>query len=94
MRRSLRRSFRVIVDLDKTYSERMRPGMSVKVEVEAFRLPETLLAPRGGLDLEAEPPIALLQGGDNREVRIGPCNALDCVVEDGLSDGERLRYGG
>jgi HlyD family secretion protein len=93
-RRSLRRSFRVLVELDRTYPDRMRPGMSIKVEVEAFRLPDTLLAPRGGLRLDEEPPVALLHGGAEREVRIGACNALECVVENGLTEGDRLRYGG
>jgi multidrug resistance efflux pump len=92
--RSLRRSFRVMIDLDETQPDRMRPGMSVKIEVDAFRLPEALLAPRGSLNLETEPPVAFLRGGGDREVRVGACNALECIVEDGLSEGDRLRYGG
>jgi hypothetical protein len=68
--------------------------MSLKVEVDAFRLPDVLLAPRGGLSLETEPAVAFLRGGDNREVEIGACNALECIVESGLSEGDRLRYGG
>jgi len=93
-RRSLRRSFRVVVELDETYPDRMRPGMSLKVEVEAFRLPDVLLAPRGGLGLDSEPAVAFLRGGDDREVEIGACNALECIVEGGLSEGDGLRYGG
>jgi multidrug resistance efflux pump len=91
--RSLRRNFRVMIELGENYPDRMRPGMSVKVEVEAFRLPDTLLAPRGALDLEIDPPVAFLRGGGDREVRIGACNALECIVEDGLSEGDRLRHG-
>jgi multidrug resistance efflux pump len=93
-RRSLRRSFRVRVELDETHADRMRPGMSVKVEVEAFRIPDVLLAPRGGLDLDSEPAVAFLRGGDDREVAIGACNERECIVEDGLSEGDGLRYGG
>ena len=93
-RRSLRRSFRVRVELDETYPDRMRPGMSLKVEVEAFRLPDVILAPRGGLGLDSEPAVAFLRGGDDREVEIGACNALECIVEGGLSEGDGLRYGG
>ena len=33
---------------------------SVKIEVEAFRLADALLAPRGAIDLETEPPVAFL----------------------------------
>jgi len=89
-RQSVRRSFRVSVALERTETALMRPGMSVKVEVEASSLPDALLAPRGGLDLGVEPPIAHLAGGGEREVRIGSCNALECVVEDGLAEGDRL----
>ena len=90
--RSLRRNFRVMIELGENYPDRMRPGMSVKVEVEAFRLPDSLLAPRGALNLEVEPPVAFLRGGGDREVRLGACNALECIVEDGLSEDDRLRY--
>jgi len=89
-RQSVRRSFRVSVALERTETALMRPGMSVKVEVETSSLPDALLAPRGGLDLSAEPPVAHLAGGGEREVRIGSCNALECVVEDGLVEGDRL----
>jgi HlyD family secretion protein len=89
-RRSLRRAFRVVVDLERTDPERMRPGMSVRVDVEAFHVPQVLLAPRGGLDLETEPQVAFLRGGGRAEVTIGACNAMDCVVHDGLSEGDRL----
>jgi multidrug resistance efflux pump len=92
-RRSLRRSFRVRVELDRTDPDRMRPGMSLKVEVEPFRLADVLLAPRGGLDLEAEPPVAYLANGREREVTIGACSALECIVEEGLAEGDRLRAG-
>jgi multidrug efflux pump subunit AcrA (membrane-fusion protein) len=89
-RQSVRRAFRVSVTLDRTETALMRPGMSVKVEVLASSLADALLAPRGGLDLGVEPPIAHLAGGGRREVRVGPCNALECVVEDGLAEGDRL----
>ena len=32
----------------------------------------------------------VLADGSEREVRLGACNALDCVVESGLEAGDRL----
>jgi multidrug efflux pump subunit AcrA (membrane-fusion protein) len=92
--RSMRRFFRVVVPLERTDPDRMRPGMSVKVEVEAARVPDALLAPREGLDLAAAPPRARLARGGEVDVELGPCNALECVVENGLTEGQLLRIRG
>ena len=83
---SMRRGFRVIVALDKTDPERMRPGMSVRVEVQAGRRDNVLLAPRAALDFTQDPPKVMLAEGGEKEVHLGPCNALECVVEDGVEE--------
>jgi len=94
-RQSQRRSFNVSVSLERTDAERMRPGMSVKVEALTAVLDDVLLASRGGLDLGVEPPVARLSDGRRKEVSVGPCNARECVIEDGLDEGARLaRYTG
>ncbi len=93
-RRSLRRTFRATIVLDETDPERMRPGMSVKVEVETARRDAVLLAPRSALDLSADPPRARLEDGRAVEVRLGMCNASDCIVESGLAEGAKLRRRG
>jgi multidrug resistance efflux pump len=93
-RQSLRRAFRVLVDLETTDPERMRPGMSAKVEVEVLLRAGALLAPRAALDRGASPARALLSSGAEAEVRLGPCNAQECVVEGGLAEGTRLRSRG
>lgn len=94
-RNPLLRFFPVTVALDRIDEARMRPGMSVRVEVRA---PATapaangaLIAPRAGLDLTVTPPRARLAGGGSAEVRLGPCSAQDCVVLSGLREGDRLR---
>ncbi len=88
---SLRRAFRVRLALAAVNPETMRPGMSVRVELERPGPAEVLLAPRAGLDLEAEPPRARLAGGATVELRLGTCSPSECVVEAGLAEGARLR---
>lgn len=92
---SLRRFFQVAVDLERTDPERMIPGMSARVEVIVERRPESLLVPRAAV---ARPPAiagggparVALAGGGPAEVVLGPCNDVDCVVEEGLEAGTRL----
>ena len=88
---SLRRSFRVVVRLDEADPERMRPGMSVRVEVSQPAIEQVLVAPRAALDLTGEAPRALLADGGAVAVRLGACTAAHCVVEEGLVEGARLR---
>lgn len=89
-RSSLLRFFDVGLELLEDDPQRMRPGMSVKVEVVGRSLPDVLLAPRRALDERAEPPRARLRDGGVVEVELGPCNAHDCVVLDGLTEGQEL----
>jgi len=93
-RQSLRRAFNVTVLLDSTDPERMRPGMSVKVTVLGPVNGDSLLVPRAAVDFSAEPPRALLADGSTVEVKLGPCKAMVCVVEEGLEEGTRLRASG
>jgi multidrug resistance efflux pump len=85
---SLRRYFPVRVTLDRL-DRRMRPGMSVRVEVLA---PEVrgLIVPREALDLSSSPRVLLADGGAV-PVRLGPCTAAECIVEGSVRDGTRLR---
>ena len=90
--RSTRRGFQVVVALAKTDPSRMRPGMAARVEVVALSREAVLLVPRAALDLEdAEHPKALLAEGKAVAVELGACNALTCIVENGLEVGARLR---
>lgn len=90
-RNLLLRFFPVRIALDKSDPRRMRPGMSVRVEVLGPEVKDALLVPRAALDLSGARPRALLAGGGAAEVRLGPCAASDCVVESGLQAGTRLR---
>ena len=88
---SLRRTLRAALRLEDPSSVPPRPGTSVRVEVEVARRKDALLAPRATLDFSAKTPRVLLAGGGSAEVRLGPCNALACVVESGAAEGTRLR---
>ena len=97
-RRSLQRHFRVMIDLDESNPEIMRPGMSVKIEVESVDIDDALLVPRSALmfgDVDAE--IAsdavevLLADGSRAAVRIGACGAFDCVLLEGPAAGTATR---
>jgi len=90
-RSPLLRSFPVLVVLDRPDPERMRPGMSVRVEVASAERPGALLVPRAALDLNGAKPRARLRDGGLVEVKLGPCSAFEGVVESGLAEGARLR---
>lgn len=90
-RNSLRRSFRVTVALASTDPERMRPGMSVKIEVATADLSNVLLAPRIAIDRDGPAPRARLRGGRAVAVELGPCSNQECVIASGLAEGEKLR---
>jgi HlyD family secretion protein len=89
-RQPLLRSFPVQIQLDRLDLQKMRPGMSVRVEVLGPEVRSGLLVPRAALDFSAERPRVFLAGGGPREVRLGPCDASFCVVEQGLEEGARL----
>ena len=91
---SLRRSFRVVIMLDESDPELMRPGMSVRAEVEHEPLQDVLLVPRASLEWSDEQPRALLADGTTTDVQLGPCSARECVVEGGLDEGAQLRSRG
>lgn len=90
-RQSLRRQFEVQVALDRLDLDRMRPGLSARIVVHRGAQQSVLLAPRAAIDFSNKAPRAKLDNGSFKDVKLGPCNALDCVVTDGLQEGDRLR---
>jgi HlyD family secretion protein len=90
-RRSSRRFFAVLVELDASDAEILRPGLSAQVEILTGRAEDSLIAPRAGLDLDASPPIARLADGTDVEIELGLCNAQACAITSGLSEGDTLR---
>jgi hypothetical protein len=54
-----------------------------------------LVVPRSSLDLDqAERSRLLLDDGSWRDVELGPCDPLRCVVESGVEEGTRLGWVG
>jgi RND family efflux transporter MFP subunit len=91
-RRSLLlRHFPVRIALESADRRRMRPGMSVRVEVLGPEVKDALLVPRQALDLSGARPRVFLAAGGAAEIRLGPCSANECVVEKGVEAGTRLR---
>jgi multidrug efflux pump subunit AcrA (membrane-fusion protein) len=88
-RQSLRRHFEVLVSLDRLDPARMRPGLSARIVVQREARPSQLLAPRAAIDFTAKAPRVRLEGGEMKEVKLGSCNAQECVVS-GLDEGTRL----
>lgn len=97
-RSALLRSFTVSVELEQLGARdlaRLRPGLSVRVEVAGRPVRDALLVPRAALDFGSSPPRALLAGGGAAPVRLGACDAFWCVAEGGgVAAGQALRRAG
>jgi hypothetical protein len=93
---SLRRAFAVDLDLDRTDAARMRPGMSVKVELHPRTLTGVVVVPRGAVvAAQAGGPARVrMVAGGLREVKLGACDAQACAVESGVAEGEGVVIGG
>lgn len=86
--KSLRRAFAVTLTLAST-KDKMRPGMSVKVELARPGV-SGLVVPRGALVFGKQAQVRL-SDGSLRAVTVGPCDAQGCVIEKGVNDGEVVR---
>ncbi len=85
-RQSLRRSFRVLIQLDRLDPARMRPGLSARVIIRRQAIDNALLVPRAAVHFSASHPT--VKG--HATVRLGSCSATECVVLDGLREGESV----
>ena len=79
-----RRAFRVVLDFDDRAAvrARLRPGMSVRAEVVAERRARARLVPRALLVVDGGTVRLREAHGLSEPVRLGPCNATDCVLEE------------
>jgi multidrug efflux pump subunit AcrA (membrane-fusion protein) len=92
---SLRRGFALVLALDKVDNERMRPGMSAKVELKRPPLVGAIVVPRGAVVFAGDGKTQVrLASGSMRDVDLGPCDAQRCAVTKGIADGESVAAGG
>ena len=90
-RKSLRRVFAVRLQLEKSDPARMRPGMSVKVELARKPLAGALVVPRAAIAMDGKAARVRLVGGALRDVTLGPCDAQRCAVDKGVTEGELVQ---
>lgn len=88
----LRRAFEVTLALAHGDDARLRPGMSVKVELDRPTV-RGLLVPRGAV-IPGAPASVRLGSGELREVTLDGCDAQRCAVASGLAEGDVVAVGG
>lgn len=87
---SIKPGFPVRVSLELT-DPLMRPGLSVRVEVVRGEWTDALVVPRGAVGFEEDGPRVRRAGAaEPTPVSLAVCTTVDCVVEDGLAEGDRV----
>lgn len=84
----------IVIELDATDSERMRPGMRFKGEVELSRIRGVALLPHDAIFETAEGPVVYrrgLTGWERVAVKLGRQNKEEIEVVSGIKPGERVR---
>ncbi len=81
--------FPVRITLARTDSL-MRPGLSTRVEVVRGSWPAALSIPRGAVRFDKDGALARRPGGGSTRVRLAACTPVECVVESGLAEGDRV----
>jgi HlyD family secretion protein len=84
-----RPGFPVRVSLART-DPLMRPGLSVRVEVVRAGWERALSVPRGAVRFEKDGPVVRRAGGGTAKVRLSACTPVECVVDSGLEEGDRV----
>jgi multidrug resistance efflux pump len=90
-RQSLRRVFALRLSLAQTDPDRMRPGMSVKIELPGEPVKAALLVPRGAIVVDGDAAKVRLASGELRAITLGPCDAQRCAVTAGVTEGEAVQ---
>lgn len=91
--RNPKKVVRMVVELDKTDPERMRPGMRLRGTVETDRRPDTLLVPENAVFAQPDGAVVYVKTlWGQREVRpsFGERNKESFGVLEGLNAGDRV----
>jgi len=95
--RNPRKVIRLELELDTTDTERMRPGMRFRGDIEVSRVSDTLLLPLAAIEPRPEgawAEVATLLSSEQRQLQLGQRNSEQIEVLAGLSEGERVRLRG
>jgi HlyD family secretion protein len=85
-----RPGFPVRVSLERT-DPLMRPGLSVRVEVLRGSWDDALVVPRGAVRFAESGPLVRREGREDPvPVSLVACTPVECVVEEGLEEGDRV----
>ncbi len=84
---STRRYFTVDIELEGGAPAELRPGLSVRVEVDVRTTEDALLVPRAAMILGGDTARVKLANGDTAEVVVDACSAQQCAVISGLDEG-------
>jgi len=87
---STRRYFVVLVEIEGDPPGKLRPGLSVRVEVDTHAIEDALLVPRSAIAWEGTTARAQLADGSTSELAIEACNAQVCAVTSGVDEGAAL----
>lgn len=90
-RQPLLRHFPVRLEILAGDTSRLRPGMSVRVELVVARAADALLVPRAALAGRDAKPAVELASGRRVPVAVRFCDAMLCAVTGELSAGQALR---
>jgi HlyD family secretion protein len=85
--------FDVYLPLDEIDPETMRPGMSIRVNIEVEEIPDQITIPMEAVQVNGKGPMVLVAGRSGvsrRPVVLGARNGERVVVESGLEEGEQI----
>lgn len=83
------RSFTALVEVEGS-NPKLLPDLSAAVDVEVERVRNAFVVPRSALAASGGRPLVRLADGGAREVTLGPSDALEAVVLDGLRPGDEV----
>jgi multidrug resistance efflux pump len=84
------RAFTVLVEVAGAHPK-LLPDLSAAVDVEVERVRDALVVPRSAITVKDGRPHVRLAGGATREVALGPFDAMEAVVLEGLRAGDEVQ---
>lgn len=85
--------YRIVIGLDRTDTERMRPGMRLRAKIEVQRIPEVLVLPLDAIFSRADGPVVFVRSGRDlleTPVVLGARNRTMVEVLEGLQEGQQI----